>query len=60
MLVLVSFGYSQTPTGELNARRVMKSPLIDLASVECNVFITCIAECAMVQGSSSGYDPIDT
>ena len=42
MLVLVSFGHSQTPTGEMNARRVMKSLLIDLASVECIVLNTSI------------------
>ena len=40
----MSFGHSQTPTGELEARRVMNPLPIDLASVECIVLNTCIAK----------------
>jgi hypothetical protein len=34
-VMLVSSGYSSTPTGDLDTRRVAESPPIDLASVEC-------------------------
>ena len=40
----MSFGHSQTPTGELEARRVMNPSPIDLASVEYIVSNRCIAE----------------
>ncbi len=57
----MSFSYSQTPTGELDAGRVMKSSPINLASVEYILSNGCIAEAwkkVLTDKGASGVDRI--
>jgi RNA-directed DNA polymerase len=55
----MSFGNLQTPTGELNARRVMNPSAIDLASVEYIVSKTSIAEAWKKVKSNQGKPGVD-
>ena len=59
MVMLMSFGNSQTPTGELNVRRVMNPSSIDLASVEYIVSNTSIAEAWKKVKSNKGAPGVD-
>ena len=55
----MSFGNLQTPTGELNARRVMNPSAIDLASVEYIASSACIAEAWKKVKSNKGKPGVD-
>lgn len=55
----MSFGPSQTPTGELETRRVMNPSPIDLASVEYMVSNTCIADAWKKVKSNKGASGVD-
>jgi RNA-directed DNA polymerase len=55
----MSFDNSQTPSGELGVRRVMKPPPVDLASVEYIVSNTSIAEAWKKVKSNKGAPGVD-
>ena len=59
MAIFMSFGNSPTPTGVLNARRVMNPSYIDLASVEYIVSNTSIAEAWKKVKSNKGAPGVD-
>ena len=59
MVMLMSFDNSQTPTGELNIRRVMNPSYADLASVEYIVSNTCIAEAWKKVRANKGAPGVD-
>ena len=59
MVMLMSFDDSQTPTGELNVRRVMNPSYANLASVEYIVSNTCIADAWKKVRSNKGAPGVD-
>jgi RNA-directed DNA polymerase len=57
--MLMSFDYSQTPTEELNVRRVMNPSYANLASVEYIVSNTCIADAWKKVRTNKGAPGVD-